>query len=154
MKSKWLAEADEITSSDRQRDYGRPLMNFLRIALDWNINDAGRRIQGDYITPLDVVRDMIGMKKARDLNMFKDDNWIDTIGYSRCVEDMNDQMQELGYSNGVKAFEIMNIQGLFDLLCKLIKEDVRQDVMMAFRAIDICGDNARLFISAEPDSIK
>jgi uncharacterized protein DUF6378 len=119
----WLDIAKEITSSDRQRDYGRPLKNFLRFCLKENIDHAGRRNRGDHITPLDTAHAMINLKSARDVNDFKADNWIDTMGYAATVNDMDNQMKELGYKDGVKAFKTMSVGDMFELLDSLVRSE-------------------------------
>lgn len=99
----WLEEAAKITTGDRRRDYGRPLLNFLRIALRWS------NYLGITITPIQVGAMMIDMKLAREQHTPKDDNWVDMLGYAACVSDMNDHMIELGYAEGYKAFNHMSI---------------------------------------------
>lgn len=119
----WIDIAVAITEEDRPRDYGHPLTNFLRIALHDNIKDAGRRAKGDYITPLDVAERNIGQKLARQYNSHKDDNYIDIMGYSACVDVINQRMIALGYEEGVQAFRKMNLQCLFDLLIRSMELD-------------------------------
>lgn len=85
-----IEHALEITSGDRRRDYGRPLINHLRIALQWS------NYLGITITPEKVVWMMIGLKQAREAHTPKYDNLLDTIGYSLCLDDMWQQLVELG----------------------------------------------------------
>jgi hypothetical protein len=115
-KVSWLDEAATVTSGSRRRDYGRPLPNFLRICLRDNIQDAGRRLPFDYISPVDVALRNIEQKLAREQNTHKGDNYVDTMGYANCVWDMHQQMIELGFSDGVAAFKRMNMQDMFALL--------------------------------------
>lgn len=60
-------------------------------------------------------------KVARQQNTFKADNFVDIIGYSATVDQMNRHMQELGY-NGITDFEAgMTLNDLHLLL-----EDIRR----------------------------
>ena len=52
---------------------------------------------------------------ARHKNTFKADNFVDVIGYTACIDDMNRHMIELGYA-GVQDFESMTPGDLADLL--------------------------------------
>lgn len=116
---RWLDTALQLTSSDRQRDYGRPLLNFLRIAIAWTLQLSPVLKPNAIVHPLHVARLMIEMKMARDMNTFKDDNWIDTMGYAAVVDDMDRHLKELGYEKGVKAFDTMTLGELYALLVKL-----------------------------------
>lgn len=113
----WLETAKEITESDgdRRRDYGRPLANFLLIAIYYTVHFSGRLRFNEVVTPLDVAK-LNGalLKTARDHHRFKDDNFIDTIGYANCVDDMNQHMIELGF-NGVEDFRYFNLQDMQNL---------------------------------------
>lgn len=112
----WLETAQSITTGERRRDYGHPLYNFLRIAIKWNANYAHRLLPGQIITPLDVARDAIDMKTARDAFTYKDDNYIDTIGYSACVDAMDREMKERGYQDGIRAFERLTLGDYYALV--------------------------------------
>ncbi len=116
---RWLDTALQLTSSDRQRDYGRPLLNFLRIAIGWTLQLSTVLKPGAIVHPVHVARLMIEMKLVRDMNTFKDDNWIDTMGYAAVVDDMDRHLKELGYEKGVKALDAMTIGELYALLVKL-----------------------------------
>lgn len=122
---KWVDVALDITESegDRRRDYGRPLLNFLRIALYENVLHLSDLKRGKLITPLHVAAENILQKRARDDNTFKADNHVDTVGYTNCVDDMNRQMIELGYKNGIQAFDGMSIQEMYDLAWTLADEE-------------------------------
>lgn len=106
MLTPFLQEAAKITTSERRRDYGRPLINFLRIAIRWS------NFLGLTISPTKVAAMMIDVKLARQQNTPKDDNWVDMIGYAACVSDMDEQLKELGYEEGIKAFQMMDTIGL------------------------------------------
>lgn len=106
VRKPWLDIARAITSSERQRDYGRPLLNFVRIALRWS-NWLER-----FISPVDVAVMMMDTKIARQQNTPKDDNMIDVIGYAACIDDMDRELRERGCSEGIKVFEDMDVIGL------------------------------------------
>ncbi len=106
----WLKITHEITNGPRRNSYSHPLRNFLRIAIRWSVNHE------TIITPLQVAQDMVEMKMARSQSSFKDDDWIDTMGYSNTVQMMNDKLIELGYLEGVKIFEGINMAMLWMLL--------------------------------------
>ncbi len=84
-----LTEAAKITSGDRRKDYGRPLINHLRIAVRWARRINRRVAQGlPAITPSVVVELMLDLKEARQENTPKFDNLLDSIGYIVCLDDM------------------------------------------------------------------
>lgn len=97
-KPTWLDQAKDISTGDRRKAYGHPLPNFLRAAI------AFTPILGHPITPLQVAELQVAWKVVRDVNSFKEDNWIDTIGYSNTVQMMDDRMKELGFAKGVDHF--------------------------------------------------
>lgn len=97
----WIDITADITSGDRRRDYGHPLTNFMRIAMEWTVYQDWRVVY----TPLDVAMMSIVMKVARQINTFKDDNFIDMMGYSVCVEAFDQRMKEMGYAQGAKEFD-------------------------------------------------
>lgn len=105
----WLSKALEATTSDRRRDYGHPLPNFLRIALSWTT------LLETHITPMQVAEMMVVMKMHRNQHAFKDDNWIDAIGYSNTVEMMDNRMKEMGY-RGIDVFKEMGVGFMFKIL--------------------------------------
>lgn len=94
----WLEEASQITRQDREKAYGAPLINFLRIALFWSA------YLGRLITPLDVAWLMTFVKAGREMQTFKVDNYVDTMGYMDCVYRMDVQLKEMGYVEGVLWF--------------------------------------------------
>lgn len=105
-----------LTTGDRRKDYDRPLPNFLRIALIENVLDAGRRMPGDYITPLDVDLDNIAQKLSRQVYSHKDDNIVDIIGYADLISDIDEHMVELGYNSGIESLKTMDVGEMFRLL--------------------------------------
>jgi hypothetical protein len=112
----WLAEAASITTGARRRDYGRPLLNHLRIAIRWsNFLDFA-------ITPDKVVAMMVDMKLARQQQTPKDDNFIDILGYSACLSDMHEQLRGMGYEDGIYIFKGMSVSGMQLLYERVLRE--------------------------------
>ncbi len=111
----WLEEALLVTTGDRRRDYGRPLRNFADIAAVETAHFSYKLLPRKIITPTDVAIWNNLQKMARHKNTFKADNFVDVIGYTACIDDMNRHMIELGYA-GVQDFESMTPGDLADLL--------------------------------------
>lgn len=103
----------EITESERQWDYGHPLINFLRIAIRWNVYLANRGIT---LTPLDVAMMMIDTKMARLQNTYKYDSVLDIAGYASCIARMDEKMREHGHYGGIKDVEAMGQHEMISLL--------------------------------------
>ncbi len=116
----WLAEAAKITSGDRRRDYGRPLLNFLRIAISWsNYLDFT-------ITPAQVAFMMVLMKVAREQNTPKNDNPIDILGYMACLSDMDDHLKGMGYESGYYYLNGMSVVGMQTLYERVLRDKNRE----------------------------
>ena len=79
-----LQQADEITSYDRNKDYGHPKENFGLIAKFWEFYIDYKKTPG--ITPRDVAMMNILTKVAREANAPKEDNLVDIAGYARTAE--------------------------------------------------------------------
>lgn len=91
-----LDEAKDITSNNRQADYGKPAHNFADIARLWNaylenkdlmnktilMEGAGKDVNLK-ITTKDVSMMMILLKMAREQRNHKRDNLVDMAGYVR-----------------------------------------------------------------------
>ena len=79
-----LEEAKEITSGDRQEDYGMPEDSFRGIADYWTVyldsHEICRRI-----SPTDVAKMMILLKLAREDYKHKRDNLVDIAGYAHTL---------------------------------------------------------------------
>lgn len=101
-KLHWLSAALRVAGGERSKSYGRPLANFLRTALRWSM------LLKHTITPADVAWMMVDLKIARQINSHQDDNIVDDFGYLICLNNLDIQMKELGYSKGVLAFEGMS----------------------------------------------
>ena len=54
-----LREAERLTSNDRNKNYGDPLVNHQRIAAIWSV------LLGQDITPSQVALCLVGVKLAR-----------------------------------------------------------------------------------------
>lgn len=94
----WLDEAKTMTRQDRQKDYGSPLKNWLRTAL--LLTDY----LGILITPPQVAWIMVIVKMAREMHRYKEDNYLDAIGYLACCQQMDEELKALGYSDGIEYF--------------------------------------------------
>ena len=95
MKVSLIEIVKTITSGDRRKDYGRPLINHVRIALKWARRIRERIERGlPPITPSVVVELMLDLKEARQVNTPKFDNLVDTMGYVVCLDDMARQLVE------------------------------------------------------------
>lgn len=114
----WLSVAHKITNGPRRNSYSHPLRNFLRIAIRWSVNHE------TIVTPLQVAQDMVEMKMARSQSSFKEDDWIDTMGYSNTVQMMDDKLKELGYLEGVKVFETITMGMMWSMLMDCVEKKV------------------------------
>lgn len=107
----------EITSGDRRRDYGRPLINHLRIAIAWS------NYLQTTITPDKVVWMMIALKTARETHTPKFDNLLDTVGYALCLDDMYAQLVELKWATdrdtAMQVTSVMTVPTMQSLLAIL-----------------------------------
>lgn len=81
---------------NRRRNYGRPLVNFLRIAVLWSEYNIGYGLNIVF-TPEDVAWMMVLLKIARQEHSDSEDNLLDSLGYVDCLDDMHKHMAELGY---------------------------------------------------------
>ena len=71
-----LNEAIRLTSTDRQKNYGKPLINHQRIATIWSV------ILSAEITPSQVALCMAGVKIARLVETPNhEDSFIDAAAY-------------------------------------------------------------------------
>jgi len=110
----WVSQVKGITDGARRENYGRPLINFLRIAVFWS-----DYLQGVKITPVQVAVMMMLLKFGRSMHSWHEDNWLDTLGYTDCIDDMDRQMRELGYENGAASFEDMTMGEIRGLIIRL-----------------------------------
>lgn len=114
----WLKTAAEISGAGgaRAENYGRPLINFIRIALRWSVH------LGHYVSPVDVVWMMVELKAAREQNVFSPDNYVDAMGYLNCADDVNAQLKEMGFSN-LDDLSLVGFSGLWELYLRLIQDE-------------------------------
>lgn len=80
-----LDKAKQITSGERQKNYGHPKENFKRIAEMWNVYLDNRTNCWSSISVEDVAWMMVLLKIARDQNKPTYDNLLDSIGYVRTL---------------------------------------------------------------------
>jgi len=76
-----LAEAADVTSGERQKDYGHPRDDFARTAVMWN-GLLAAKLRAP-ITAMDIPLCMIAVKLAREAHRHKRDNLVDIAGYAR-----------------------------------------------------------------------
>ncbi len=99
-KKNILEEALEITSNDRNHDYGEPIENHRRTMKFWKdyLDEIYLRRTGFYIefplTEEDICWLNILQKIAREIQLPKRDNKVDTAGWARNVEMIEDGRQE------------------------------------------------------------
>lgn len=101
--SKRLIDKVADTTSGRRENYGRPLINFLRIALSWDdhLRSKGKIAEDKAIDPADVAYLMMLLKIARLEHSWNEDSLLDIMGYADCLDDINRHLQELGYRRGI-----------------------------------------------------
>lgn len=84
-RAKLLHEAIEITTSDRNTNYGEPEDNFRTIADYWMIYLRSRGFSSHNLEPYDVAAMMDLVKTARlAVSPSKRDHWLDKAGYAAC----------------------------------------------------------------------
>lgn len=93
-----LVDQVSETTRGRRDNYGRPLINFLRIAVLWTAYARANNAPIVF-TPLDVAEMMVQLKIARLAHSYTDDSVLDIMGYADCIDDMNQQAIELGYKS-------------------------------------------------------
>lgn len=120
----WLEEAAKVVRTSRRSTYGHPLLNFARIAALYNTYFEGRLVEGQFITPVDIVYLNIMTKIAREKQIHKDDNVVDIIGYAATHNAIDNRMRELGYKEGSAAFDSMTREEFNALLIKLEKLEI------------------------------
>lgn len=113
----WIEEASEITKTDRQKEYGSPLINFLRTAIFWSVFLA-KKLNAP-ITPKDVCWMMSLLKTGREMQTAKRDNGVDSIGYVSLIDAVDRDLKSRGFAEGVQILESMTIGEMADFLDKL-----------------------------------
>lgn len=75
-----------IVNGDRKDHYDSPENNFQRIAHLWNGWLKARGFDNVDLQSRDVAHMMIQVKQARDIYRQKDDNEVDMMGYTMCLQ--------------------------------------------------------------------
>jgi len=88
-----LIEALELTTGDRQNQYGSADQDFARTATMWSA------LKGVEFTTEDVASFLICVKLSRNTHQAKRDNYVDIAGYARCGDLCR---QEKEQRNGVQ----------------------------------------------------
>lgn len=96
--SSLLDKAKAITSEDREKSYGHPLVNFLKEALVRSI------LSGQVVTPVDIVFEKYITKIVRESNTFTPDNHLDLAGYAATLDRCDRLMRDMGYKCGIDEF--------------------------------------------------
>lgn len=119
-----LEEAMDVTRNSRQEEYAHPLINFIRTGDFWTtyLRGKGRLADEQWITPVDVAWMMVLMKVARAIETHKHDTVVDTAGYADCIGRIDQYMKELGYEDGVKAFDTMTEAEALDLMNRVERD--------------------------------
>ena len=73
-----LTEALNLTTGDRQNQYGPPDQDFVRTAQMWSA------LKGVKFSTTDVADFQICIKLSRNTHQKKRDNYVDIAGYARC----------------------------------------------------------------------
>lgn len=95
-----LDAAKACVTRDRQKAYGSPENNFLRIAELWNVYlDFPNRI-----SPADVAAMLALLKIARiSSGSAHEDNWVDIAGYAACGCELQTEME----TGGVRQAKVL-----------------------------------------------
>lgn len=81
-----ILEAAEAAINDRHKKNDIPERNFARIAKVWS-----EILDGDIdITPAQVALMMIALKVLRESFSHQDDNLVGIVGYTLCLEEIED----------------------------------------------------------------
>jgi len=95
-RQRLLDEAREITSKDRNKNYGNPEDNFQIIANYWNLYLQTAGMMGFEIRHVDVAYMMALMKLARlNTNPTHRDSLVDLAGYAACAADCQEKLTPL-----------------------------------------------------------
>lgn len=87
-----LRTANDIIHGDREKDYGRPVDSFTRLAEALNLVLRPKLREGVELDAVDAAVLMIAMKLSRLAGGDrKDDTWVDLAGYSALGAEVRDQ---------------------------------------------------------------
>ena len=87
-----LSEASNLDAGARQRDYGTPYENHLRIAALWNVYLARKRNKSRLVSAYDVSVMMMLLKIARLMQNPSHDSHVDLAGYAAVAEAIHRDM--------------------------------------------------------------
>lgn len=80
-----LEEALELTSGERNQEYGEPTDDFQTIAAMWSVLFRHKLKDDCRVEPHEVAKAMIALKMSRmTKSPGKRDHWVDIAGYARC----------------------------------------------------------------------
>lgn len=83
-----LQEAEQLTTGDRQADYGPPEIDYARVAQTFNA-----AFQQD-LTTEQAIGFMLCVKLCREGWKHKRDNLVDLCGYAACLQRVHDKTAE------------------------------------------------------------
>ncbi len=93
VRAEVLDEAKNLTTGDRNRDYGDPLPNFQDTADLLTVQFRHKFKEGERFTPSDVAKIMVHVKMARMIKRSKRDNWVDIAGYAGLGAECDERAQ-------------------------------------------------------------
>lgn len=86
-----LRKALDLINGERRTVYGAPEMSFPKIAALWSAYLNARFNIDIELTAKDIALIMTLYKIAREVNGYKDDNWVDMAGYIGLGGDLADE---------------------------------------------------------------
>ena len=97
-----LKKAEKLVSTDRAKAYGDKIVNHENIARLWSAYLQNKTKLNIVLTPEDVAQLMTLLKIARTQGgEFKEDNFIDAVGYQAIAGEIGSKRSELSSSLGV-----------------------------------------------------
>jgi len=107
-----------VTSEDRQKRYGHPIINFTLTALRWTsrLQARGKLRKGEYVDLEDVPWMMVDVKAARESWLHDDDNPLDACGYIRTYERIDEWLTDHNYQGGIAGLRGAPIHTLYKIL--------------------------------------
>lgn len=101
----YATQAMDLVFGDREDDYDHPVRDFIFNAFSWTGYLRRKLRPGCVITPLDFPNMMVLAKMSRESHKHKDDNSIDTVGYTLTQE----RVQKYLDYHGLDANNLMGI---------------------------------------------
>ena len=97
-----LKKAEKLVSTDRAKAYGDKIVNHENIARLWSAYLQNKTKLNIVLTPEDVAQLMTLLKIARTQGgEFKEDNFIDAVGYQAIAGEIANKRSQLSSSLGV-----------------------------------------------------